>query len=181
MTRYAAFLRAVNVGGKNPVPMAALSERIAALGFGEVRTFLQSGNVVFSAPPRTATAAVERKLAAMLEAWLGFEVTVMVRSLAALEAQVARAPFEGQRVDAETKLYVAFLAAEPAEALALPCVVAKEGLEVFAREGADLFILSRRVGTRYGFPNAWVEKELGVPATSRNWNTVEKIVAACRG
>jgi hypothetical protein len=60
-----------------------------------------------------------------------------------------------------------------------PIASEKEGLDAFAREGLNVFVISRPVaGGRSGFPNLLIEKELGVVATSRNWNTLERIVAS---
>jgi uncharacterized protein (DUF1697 family) len=175
--RYAAFLRAINVGGRNSVPMAGLKRLLETCGFSGVKTFIQSGNVVFGAP-KTDRDALARKIGARLYKWLGYHVAVMVRPFAELEALVESNPFGGQAVEPETKMYVAFLGTNPDRKPRLPQVSDKEGLEVFAIKRRDVFILSRKVKGRFGFPNNFIEKELGVLATSRNWNTMIRMVRA---
>lgn len=175
-TRYAAFLRAINVGGR-VVRMSDLAARIAALGFRDVRTFIQSGNVSFTAA-RGTEEAITRDIEADLLKWLGYPVATMVRPWAALEALVASNPFKGVRRQADSKLYVAFLWKAPERVPNLPFISVREGLELVRIEGREAFVVSTRVSGRFGFPNLTLEQELGVPATSRNWNTVLRMVHA---
>jgi hypothetical protein len=73
--------------------------------------------------------------------------------------------------------YVAFLAEQPREKAQFPLLLPKEGLEAFAMSGRQVFIVSRpNPRGFYGFPNNFIEKELQVSATSRNWNTITRIV-----
>jgi uncharacterized protein (DUF1697 family) len=90
-------------------------------------------------------------------------------------------PFATVRAGAETKRYVLFLAGAPAARPQLPVRNEKEGCEVIALRGLDLFVLSRPLkGGRYGSPYAWVERDLDVVATARNWNTVTKLASLTR-
>jgi uncharacterized protein (DUF1697 family) len=72
-------------------------------------------------------------------------------------------------------MYVCFLNNSPDKIPALPLVQAKEGLEVFMMKNRYVFVLSRIVNGRFGFPNNFIEKEFGVESTERNWTTVTKI------
>jgi uncharacterized protein (DUF1697 family) len=173
MPRYVAFLRAVNVGGRGVVTMDRLKRAFTALGYGEVRTIGHAGNIVFEAR-KAKEAALAKAIGAGLKRELGLDAEVAVRSLEALQALVAAAPF-GKKPPGDDKRYVAFLCAAPKAKLKLPVVVEKEGLELFAVRGDDALLLSRRVKGRFGFPNGLVEKALGVAATTRNWNTVVKL------
>jgi uncharacterized protein (DUF1697 family) len=178
MTTYVAFLRAVNVGGKGLLRMTDLVEACTAAGGRHVRTFQAAGNVIFEAPP-TRAAAVARRLQRQVSALLGAEAGVTIRSVAELGAILRAAPFGALTADRALKLYVVFLFAPPRARVAFPFRNAKEALEAIGGRTREVFVVSRRKprGLFYGFPNAFVEEAVGVPATSRNWSTVSRIVA----
>ena len=174
--RYVAFLRAVNVGGRGIVKMGELAARLTQLGLKDVKTVIASGNVMFTAPSGS-TDALGRKIGADLEAWLGYPVAVMVRTLAELEALVASNPFKGVERAPDARLYVAFLWKEPAAPPRLPLVAKRDGLELFRLAGREGFMVSARLDSGFfGMPNLTIEKALGVPCTTRNWNTVLRMV-----
>jgi uncharacterized protein (DUF1697 family) len=173
---YLAFLRAINLGAHNPIKMATLKEILTRQGAVAVRTYLQSGNVLFHCAPedlRAVVAGAEAELAELL----GDEVPITTRPLNLVQDWIAENPFSGAGVQPGDKEYVTFLYAEPQRPVALPLASERGDLLVFASRRGDLFSLSRRVGGQYGFPNAFIEKELGVVATSRKWTTVERLVA----
>src|SRR5687767_11807384 len=107
MTRYAAFLRAVNVGGRT-VKMDALRDIFISLGFSGVDTFIASGNVVFETD-ESDPAALERRIEEGLSAALGYEVRTFVRSIADLQAIAAHTPFPDAGSEKGDRLYVVFL------------------------------------------------------------------------
>jgi uncharacterized protein (DUF1697 family) len=173
MARYVAFLRAVNVGGRT-VRMSELVQRLGALGLSEVTTFIASGNVCFGAEgdPRE----LSRRIEAELLAWLGYPVATMVRTWEELEALVASNPFKGVARAPDAKLYVAFLWETPARRAKLPVVSAKDGMTLFRVAGREAFLVAERLASgAFGVPNLNIEKLLGVPATTRNWNTVLRL------
>lgn len=174
MTRYVAFLRAVNVGGR-VVKMSDLSKRLTALGLAEVSTFIASGNVCFTAAGKPE--ALARTIEADLLAWLGYPVAAMVRTWEELEALVASNPFKGVERAADAKLYVTFLWEPPSKKPRLPRVSAKDGLTLFRITGREAFMIAERLPDgKFGVPNLPLEKELGVPATTRNWNTILRLL-----
>jgi uncharacterized protein (DUF1697 family) len=180
-TTYVAFLRAINVGGHAIVKMQALKKRFASAGCRNVRTYIQSGNVVFDAAPAEATALFQR-VREGLGALLGAEPEIAFRRLRDVARIVEADPFTAYDGDRTLKLYVAFLAAKPRVKPALPLVSSKERLEVIGVKNLEAYIVSRRKPNGfYGFPNNFVEAALGVPATTRNWSTVTKIVALVHG
>lgn len=178
MIRYIAFLRAINVAGQKLIKMEELARIFAAAGFRNVRTYIQSGNVIFDS--RSANSAMLRKkVEKALKKMLGYDVTVMVRPLAEIEAIVERNPFRKIKAGADVMLFVVFLSDDPTTTPKLPLISTTENLEVFEVKDRAAFILSRRKRTGwFGFPNKFVEKELGVLGTTRNWTTVNKIVHA---
>lgn len=176
--RYVAFLRAVNVGGRT-VKMGELVKRVSTLGFTNVTTFIASGNVLFDAPKADPDRHA-RRLEKDLEAWLGYPVPVMARTLPDLEALVAANPFKGEARERDAKLYVSFLWAPPKVVPKLPLLLPREGLKLFRIEGREAYGVSSRLAAgKFGVPN--FEKLLGVPVTTRNWNTVRRILEAERG
>jgi uncharacterized protein (DUF1697 family) len=177
---YIAFLRAVNVAGHGVVKMEALRDACAAAGCRDVRTYIQSGNVVFDSP--ASEPSVVRKLGAELGRLLGKEPGICLRTLEEIALLVEQDPFRDFKSEKSVKLYVAFLA-EPARAKPrFPLLLPKDGLEAFAMSGREVFIVSRpNPAGFYGFPNNFIEKELKAPATTRNWNTVAKIVKFAKG
>ncbi|NES15184.1 MULTISPECIES: DUF1697 domain-containing protein [Micromonospora] len=170
MARYAALLRGVNVGTTR-LPMADLRRVVADLGHEDVRTYLQSGNVVFTSPPRKddiLAQGIERRLADEL----GVRVPVLVRGHDELAAIVDAGPYAKQQDD-PTRLLVAFLSAKPTAAkvkdLAVP---AGENIE-YAVVGREIHLHLPDGGYgRTKFTNAYLEKKLGVVATTRNWKSV---------
>ena len=174
IVRYFAFLRGINVGGTKVIRMEELQRLFEGAGLKEVKTFIQSGNVRFRAAEKDPE-RLTRKITEYLKQQLGYEVQLMLRTEEEMEALVGSDPFKGWKEDADTKLYVSFLAALPEHKMKLPLIVEKEGIEVISQKGREACIISRRVAGRYGFPNLLIEKELKVPATTRNWNTVLKM------
>jgi len=173
MPRQVAFLRAINVGGHACVKMTDVCHAFEAAGCRNVRSYIQSGNVIFDLPARDLSRCAE-KIRARLARLLGDAPALMVRSIDEVVKVVERPPFD--TAEPGVKLYVAFLDGRPRRTPALPIASSKEALEIVAVRGRDAFVVSRRKKTgMYGFPNGFVEAELGVAATSRNWTTVTRI------
>jgi len=174
MPSFVAFLRAVNVGGANVVRMADLREAFAAAGFHQVTTFRQSGNVRFEAAGTPAV--VQRKAQAAVTKLMKQDTAVMVRTRPQLRALLKADPFGDLRKlgPDEARLYVSFLGKVPDKAL--PKASPTGDLEFLGRRGKDVFSVGRRVRGHSGNPNAFVEKELGVRATTRYWSVVEAMV-----
>jgi uncharacterized protein (DUF1697 family) len=173
MTKYYAFLRGINVGGR-VVKMNALTVMFQSLKLKNVKTFIQSGNVIFESPEKDRK-AVAAKIEKKLLKELGYEVPALLRTQEELGALIKLDPFKGMKPAA--KPYVTFIAEELKEKLKFPHVSEKDGVEIIGVKNADIFCLPLPLkGGRWGFPNAYIEKQFKVPATTRNWNTVTKIV-----
>ncbi|HXW47240.1 MAG TPA: DUF1697 domain-containing protein [Streptosporangiaceae bacterium] len=176
--RYAALLRGVNVGGRNKIAMAELRRILADLGCGDVVTLLQSGNAIFTSELPAAT--LEADISAAIEAEAGLSVAVMVRTGAELARATAAHPL-GREPDNPARYFVAFLAAAPERAAAdrfAALELEPEQAWVGDRE-AYLWCPNGAADTR--LTGAFVEKQLGVAATARNWNTVGKLAALTAG
>jgi uncharacterized protein (DUF1697 family) len=171
--RYAAFLRAVNLGRNRRVSGAELQALFADdLGLAEVSTFRTSGNVVFEAG-REARAALTERIETGLEASLGYPVATFLRTAAELRSLAAAEPFPAEVIDASKgKLQVVFLRGKPG-ASALELATEEDRIALGPRE---LFWLpSRGVGGSELDPKA-LERVAG-PATVRTMGTVEQLVA----
>ena len=160
MAAFVALLRAVNVGGTGKLPMSDLTEMCEALGFGKVRTYIASGNVVFTS--RKSEAAVKTALEARLKVFAGKPVGVLVRSAAEVQAVLANNPFP----EAPGNRTVAVFLDDPPPADTL---AAARG-----RKDEQIGLGRREIYIHYGAGMA--KSKLVVPAakagTARNMNTV---------
>lgn len=172
--RYVALLRSVNVGGKNILKMEDLRSLFHQMKFSEVTSYIQSGNILFESDPFYPE-ELEKNIEQQIQAQFRKEIMVMVRSVKAIENLIGQNPFEQYQKIPEIKLYVSFLKSRPGEVPPLPIISIKDGLEIIQVNDQYAFVTSRKVRRMYGFPNNLVEKELNIPATTRNWNTLLKM------
>jgi uncharacterized protein (DUF1697 family) len=182
--RYAAFLRGVNVGGRKALTMDALRAVFAAMGFANVRTIQASGNVVFDAgegsvgtDEQAETRSLAVRIGDELERNFGYRIGVIVRRLADLERLVASDPFHGVAVVPETRLYVTF-PSRPVENGTEFRLENDSARVVKITGGEVLTAITLSPGRGTTELMAWLEKQLGKDVTTRNWNTVLKIVGA---
>lgn len=175
---YVALLRGINVGGHNKVAMTDLRALLEALGLSGVRTYIQSGNAVFTAAG-TSAAQLEARIAAALRERLGVAAAVMVRTRDELRAVLADNPFIAEGLD-PARLSVAFLdAAPPAEAVA-SLDAARVLPDRFAVRGRTTYLYTPNgLGRTKLTPSFW--KPLGGSATVRNWRTVNQLLAMMTG
>jgi uncharacterized protein (DUF1697 family) len=174
VARHIALLRGVNIGAHNRIAMPALREALSEAGFEDVRTYLQSGNVVFTGGVSSETVA--RKVREVISDRFGVEVEVVVRTRAELAAIVRRDPLA--KVARDPKRYqVSFLAAKPkADAVRKleEAAIEPERLVVHGREAYAWH--PNGVG-RSKVAALLAGNGLGVTATARNWTTVTKLLA----
>lgn len=176
-TKYVALLRGINVGGHRKVPMADLRRLLEGLGYGGVATLLQSGNAVFEAPEQPTAELASILEGAITEAF-GFDVAVIVRTGAELQAVVAANPLE---VRDPAKLAVAFLGGvlDPKVWAAIDAQrYAPEELRAGERE---LYMYYPDGLGKARFDPGLLARRDGPRATVRNWNTVTKLAAMTSG
>ena len=180
MTQYIAFMRAINVGGRAVVKMTDVKDAFAAAGCKRVMTYIQSGNVIFEVAEEKTTAIFQR-IRDNLCALIGSEPGILLRTVPEVEKVVSGLPFKDFDADPGIKQYVVFLSHKPKSKPRFPLFDHKEALEAIGMKKLEVFVLSRRKKNGfYGFPNNFIEKQLGVSATTRNWTTVSKIVEFAR-
>jgi uncharacterized protein (DUF1697 family) len=176
MPRYVALLRAVNVGGRT-VKMEALRKHFGALGFGNVETFIASGNVLFDSAARTRR-PIETKIEDHLRARLGFEVATMVRSMPEMAVIAGHDPFPGVDIGApDHALYVAFARTEPGADAKRKIESMRSDANDFCVRGAEVYWLRRERSMQTLAIGTKLEKAIGVPSTMRNITTVRKLAA----
>ncbi len=177
MTTHVALLRGVNLGARNKVPKQMLLDVFAEAGAADVRTYLQSGNVLFQADDRQVDAIAAAVSAALLDR-LGLTVPVVVRSVAELRAIVAANPFAAAGHPAE-QLHVLFLGNDPA-ADAIARLDPDWGApDQFAVIGRAVYLSLPGGVQRSRLTNDWFDRRLGVVSTSRNWRTTRKLLELC--
>ena len=169
MTAYVALLRAVNVGGTGKLPMAELRDVCERLGFGRVRTYIASGNVVFEADGDEAS--VQARLATALQDYAGKPIGVAIRTAAQLADVIAANPYPES---APALVHVAFLDRAPAEDL-LAGMSGRTSEEI-AAGGREVYI---------HYPQGQGASKLKLPTisagTARNMNTVIKLAELAKG
>jgi uncharacterized protein (DUF1697 family) len=177
--RYVALLRGINVGGHKKVSMADLRILIASLGHTDVSTYIQSGNALFTSP-RDDPAELGREIERLIAQNLGLEVTVLIRTPTELEEVIASNPF----LSAETslsKLYVSFLSAQPEDGRLSTIDKGRFDPDDFKVGTRVIYLRYPNGAGRTKLTNDVLERALGLRATSRNWNTVTKLVELAKG
>ncbi len=172
MARLIALLRAVNVGGRK-LPMAELRALCGELGWKDVETYIQSGNLLFAAPGKAE--AHEETLEKAIKDRFGLDVPVIVRTASQWAAYVAANPFAKIAEEAPNRVQL-LLSKRPPESGAAEKLMqrAQAGEVVKAAGGALWFHFPEGVGTSKLTP-AVIDKAAGSPSTSRNWRTVLKL------
>jgi uncharacterized protein (DUF1697 family) len=183
--RYIAFLRNVTLGQKG-LSRALLLEAFAKAGGADVESFISSGNVVFSAASRSAQRIANQ---AMAHVALHSQVNepAVVRSLPDLQALAQGQPFVAATAASQIaaaqgdqlERWITFFcspAPEPCP-LALPWVSPKKDLEIFSLDSSQALSLVGRINGIAGSPTAALERALRIRVTTRNWNTVERMLA----
>jgi uncharacterized protein (DUF1697 family) len=178
MPIYIAMLRGINVGGHNRIKMDQLRTSLEALGLQQVKTYIQSGNVVFKSAT-ISPAALPRKIEKQIAGQFGFAVSVISRTADEINKTIANNPFlNGSSINPE-KLHVAFLSEAPA-------TLALKKLTELTLEPDQSRCLGKEV--YFYFPNGvsgsslWkhpLDRVLSVEATTRNWKTVSTLHQMC--
>ena len=171
-------LRGINLGPNRRVPMADLRALLTDAGYGEVQTYVQSGNVVVESTAKPAE--LEREAAALISERFGFDVPVVVRTARQLAAVVKRNPLGD--VATEPKRYqVSFLSGKPPADVVRAMQEAAVGEERVVCHGREIYAWHPEGVARSKLWNALAGKGLGVTATARNWATVLALLEMTRG
>lgn len=175
--KYIAFLRGINVGGNHRVPMETLRSAFADLGFTEIKTLLNSGNVLFSSDEKDVS-SLKKRIEKSLEETFGFLIGTIIRSQKELQEMVAKNPFKNTEVTPQTRLYVTFLSIKPKNSFGIPYESPEKNFKILDVSDGTIFSVLQ-LSEKYNTTDAMnvLGKEYGKNMTTRNWNTVIKIVA----
>lgn len=174
MTTYVAILRGINVSGHKIIKMDRLRASFEEIGFTNVKTYVQSGNVIFETgePPAGLAAKIEKRI---LDDF-GFDVPVLTKSSKEMMDIVKRNPFLKDKSIDQGKLHVTFLSDDPSRnALELlkPLAVGAEQVHIVGR-AVYLYCPNGYGNTKLN--NTAIEKKLSCRATTRNWATTNKLL-----
>ncbi len=173
MNTYIALLRGINVGGRNKLPMRELVALLEKLGLRNVKTYIQSGNVVFQSE-RTDVAALALEIGHAIESSHGFTPRVMLLDADAVRASMTANPFPEAEAEPKT-LHLYFLAETPGNSAVDTLNQLKKENERF-HLGNRVLYLHAPDGIGRSKLAERAERTLGVPATARNWRTVSKVM-----
>jgi len=171
MTRFVSLFRGINVGGHKQVRMDELKALHASLGFEDVATYIQSGNVVFTGEDGD-TAHIQQRIEEAFAHTFGFSSNVIVRSASELQQCIANNPFQNDPTKEPKWVIVLFLASQPESAALEALRQSYTGTEEFSLIGQELFIYYSNGVGRSKLTLPLIEKKLKTTGTGRNWNTV---------
>ncbi|HEV2119280.1 MAG TPA: DUF1697 domain-containing protein [Candidatus Bathyarchaeia archaeon] len=175
MATYVALLRGINVGGQKIVDMEKLRSSFEALGYRHVRSYLQSGNVIFEAA-KTSADDLSKIIRKKILSDVGFPVSVIVRTANELKKIAAHNPFLSEKSVDHSKLHVTFSAELPAEGAVGKLDSLGAFPDRFLVKGREIYLYCPNGYGRTKLSNNAIEKVLSVKATTRNWNTVGALV-----
>ena len=176
MIAYIALLRSLNVGPKNRIKMPELESLLKELGFRGLKSYLQSGNLVFGsdvANPRVVASSIEKAI----KKGPGLDVAVLVKTQTEMLRIAGNNPFLKMKgIDAEF-LHVTFLFEQPQEAKMKLLETSQDPKDSFRLVGREIYLYCPGGYGNTRFSNTFFEKKLGVAATTRNWRTVNVLAS----
>lgn len=177
MNKYIALLRGINLGNRNKILMADLKELFINLGFSDIKTYIQTGNVVFNSPkdenPVVLSDTIEKEIFSVF----GFNVSVIIRTDKELEEILENNPFIELGITDTNRFHLTFLEKPPKkESLELMRNFSNiSGNDKFRIVGKTVFIYCSEQYMNTKFGNNFFEKKLDIRASTRNWKTASKI------
>jgi uncharacterized protein (DUF1697 family) len=175
MNRYVAFLRGINVGGHHKVPMARLRQEMKTLGYKNVITLLNSGNIIFEAPDGQME-RLEDSISGHLEQVFGFSVPVILRRADEILDLIANDPFKVVNITDDIRLYILFLKHMPDQVPELPWKSEDNSCRILEIRGKNIFSVFDISITKTPKGMEELEKLFGKEITTRNRNTIQRIV-----
>lgn len=172
--RYIALMRGLNVGGKNRLPMVELAAVFEEAGCTELRTYIQSGNVLFG-----ASASLAKRLPKLVQSKIardyGYQVPVVLRRARELQKLAAASPFSRAEYDPKN-LYLMCLASMPTAAQVASLDPERSIPDEFVVQGDNVYLHLPNGAARSKLTTAYFDKKLGTTSTVRNWNTLSKLI-----
>ena len=175
MKNYISLLRGINVSGQKKIKMEELRALYEGLGFENVQSYIQSGNVLFSGT-ETKISVLTKKIVEAIQHKYGFEVELFITSKKELKAIISKNPFiKNEDIDIKA-LYVSFLSDKPDAALVKTLDPFKAPEEAFIIDKQSIYLYLANGAGRTKLTNNLFERKLKLSATTRNWRTVNKLL-----
>ncbi|MEQ9102486.1 MAG: DUF1697 domain-containing protein [Imperialibacter sp.] len=172
MTTYISILRGINVSGHKPVPMKELQTLYESLGYEQVKTYIQSGNVAFATSEQQQT-LVKGNIEKAISQHFGFDVPVLVRTKADVQKVIEENPFLNEKGIELDKLHVTFLDQLPKQENVDKLLTYDYAPDRFVLTGKEVYVYCPNGYGRTKINNTFFESKLKVGATTRNWKTVD--------
>lgn len=173
--KYLALLRGINVSGHNMIKMDALKSMLEKCGFQNVQTYIQSGNVLLESDdenPNSIGFTIKQEIVKQF----GYDVPVIVLSKADLEKCLTNNPFFKEKNVDTKKLYVAFISKELNSTALNELKISQFKPDEAFVDGNKIYMKLETGAGNTKLTQKYIEKKLNVTATSRNWNTVNKLI-----
>lgn len=171
MNTYISMLRGINVSGQKKVSMEELRKLYESLRLKSVRTYIQSGNVVFQHPD-TDTAKLASKIEEKIKQYFDFDVSVLIRTKNEFQAVIENNPFRNKDPG---KIHVTFMSDGPTGIQVDDINKVKERSEGFSIYGKQIYLFCPNGYGKSKLSNTFFERKLKVTATTRNWKTVSAL------
>jgi uncharacterized protein (DUF1697 family) len=171
MPQKIAILRGINVGGKRKLPMADLRALFEKMGFLNILTYIQSGNVLFDVEGDSDDSELSKRIEKEIKNEFGYDVPVIIRTAFDLEKVIKHNPFYNEGIDISS-LHLTFLNEGPAMENIRETESYQSDPDRFALVGKEVFIYCEGKYHETKLSNTFFEKKLKVRATTRNWKTV---------
>lgn len=175
MQTFIAFLRGINVGGRNKIPMSELRQSFESIGFNNVRTYIQSGNVVFESE-LSATDIITKSIEKTIQDTFGLIIPVLVITNERLEGIISDSPYGSEEQISSNRTYFVLLFDQPKEDLLIDFKVLIYPNEQFQVSKMCVYLLCLNGYGKAKLNNNLVESKLKVVATTRNYRTMHKIL-----
>ena len=180
MTKYLALLRGINVSGHNMIKMDALKKMLENMGFQNVETYIQSGNVFLESEEENA-ASIGFKIKQEIAKVFGYDVPVIMVSKSDLELCFKNNSFLKEKACDSKKLYVAFISKELTPSAINELKISNFKPDQAAIDTTRIYIKYAIGAGKTNLDQKYIEKKLNVVATIRNWNTVTKLLELYNG
>ena len=176
MTKLIAILRGINVGGKRKILMSDLGDLFESMGFKNVVTYIQSGNVIFDKSGNLSTLKISNQIEKAIKEKFGFDVPVILISSRAISDAVTSNPYYKEKGVDTNQLHLTFLKELPSDENRILTESYNYEPDKFIIDGQNVFILCRGKYHKSKLTNSFFEKRLETTATTRNWKTVLKLL-----
>lgn len=176
MKTFIALLRGINVGGKTMIKMDYLKAIFEQMGYEKIRTYIQSGNVIFNSSEQDVL-KMEKNIEEVLIEKAGFNVSVIIRTPEELKNIIELNPFKNNNLLEGERIYITFLSKKPIVSENSVLEANKATKDEIIMTEREVYILSREGYRNTVYSNGFIEKRLGVPATTRNIETTLKLTS----